>query len=152
MSPGDPRFIRALYLAQNLFAGKWMIAISVVLLAGPLHYTDILHRVRELDVDVDRSGRRSVLHEAVLTRTLQRMVHDGLLSRDERPSAFAPSVVYALTPVATEALTAAVPVAEWAETYVEQACPNGATTPTSGSHLNGTPTPTPPLVSQYGIT
>lgn len=117
MKPSDERFLPAVYNAKNLFGGKWMFAIAAVLLDGPMHYTDILSTVRSLDIRVDWSGRRAVLHESILTRTLQRMTADELLIREENAGVFPPSVWYSLTPATRHALLAVTPLAEWVEEY-----------------------------------
>ena len=116
IDPSNPKFLHAIYQVRNLFSGKWVPAIAIVLLPGPLHYKDLLHGVRALDVATDRPN---LLHEAVLTRTLRRMVENQLLVRKEKPSAFAPSVSYALTPATRHALKAAMPLVEWLETHPE---------------------------------
>jgi DNA-binding HxlR family transcriptional regulator len=117
MKPSDETFLPAVYNAKNLFGGKWMFAIAAVLLDGPLHYTDILSAVRGLDIPVDWSGKRAVLHESILTRTLRRMTADELLVRVEDVGVFPPSVWYTLSPATRDALVAVTSLAEWVEAY-----------------------------------
>lgn len=113
MKPNDPRFLGTIYDVRSLFSSKWALAITVVLMDGSLYYTDILERVRKLDVSVDWSDRHNVLHESVLTRTLKRMAAEGLLVREEGPTAFPPSVHYSISGETRTALEAMAQLADW---------------------------------------
>jgi DNA-binding HxlR family transcriptional regulator len=76
----------------------------VTLAEGPLRRSEILKEVGSFCADADWLAGRSILHDSILTRTLRKLVGDGLLARHEAENAFPPNVRYSLQPGAAAIL------------------------------------------------
>lgn len=116
---GTAEHLWALQNVQRMFDGQWTSAILVALSDGPQHYKQIRDRIRALTAPHNNLGRRRVLHDSVLTRTLKSMTAKELIERKQLRSSFPPSVQYALTPATAEALSAWDSVIAWARKHAD---------------------------------
>ncbi|WP_188317067.1 winged helix-turn-helix transcriptional regulator [Solihabitans fulvus] len=108
-----------IYDVVRLLDGEWVSAVLAALQDQSLHYTEILTVISRQLSSSGSSGADRVLHETTLTRTLRRLVRDGLVERVETRSRLPRSVRYSLTEPAKELLTAMASAAKWAEYYNE---------------------------------
>jgi DNA-binding HxlR family transcriptional regulator len=69
-----------------------------------LRRSEILKEVGSFCADADWLGDTSILHDSILTRTLRKLVGNGLLARHEAENAFPPNVRYSLQPGAAAIL------------------------------------------------
>lgn len=91
----------------EILAGKWVVPIVTVLMAGPRRHGD-LH---------DAIG--SDLSQKVLTETLRRMERAGLLSREVRAEV-PPAVSYALTDLGRSLIEPIRHLAQWAAIHSQR--------------------------------
>ncbi|WP_051400208.1 winged helix-turn-helix transcriptional regulator [Haloechinothrix halophila] len=106
--------LRELYDIKYLWSDKWGPAIVAALWDGPLRYNDILEKVRSYSIAAGWTDKTPVLHESILTRTLKRMVGEGLITRSESSGGVPPSVWYALNPSFAESYEVGLPLVDWA--------------------------------------
>jgi DNA-binding HxlR family transcriptional regulator len=98
MESDDQSFLRDAHNIMQLFGDKWTFPVMVTLAEGPLRRSEILKEVDSFCADADWLGGTSILHDSILTRTLRKLVGDGLLARHEAENAFPPNVQYSLQP------------------------------------------------------
>jgi DNA-binding HxlR family transcriptional regulator len=98
-------------------ASEWLPPVLVVLADRPLHYRQILERVRDQTASDRWGGPPCHLHDSVLARTLRRLTEDGLVTRSETLGVFPPSVRYSPTNAVRELLVAIQPLARWAHDH-----------------------------------
>jgi DNA-binding HxlR family transcriptional regulator len=103
MESDDRSFLRDAHNIMQLFGDKWTFPVMVTLAEGPLRRSEILKEVDSFCADADWLGA-SILHDSILTRTLRKLVGDGLLARHEAGNAFPPNVRYSLQPGAAAIL------------------------------------------------
>lgn len=106
--------LRELYDIKYLWSDKWGPAIVAALWDGPLRYNDILEKVRSYSIAAGWTDKTPVLHESILTRTLKRMVGEGLITRSESSGGVPPSVWYTLNPSFAESYEVGLPLVDWA--------------------------------------
>jgi DNA-binding HxlR family transcriptional regulator len=104
MESDDRSFLRDAHDIMQLFGDKWTFPVMVTLAEGPLRRSEILKEVDSFCADADWLGGTSNLHDSILTRTLRKLVGDGLLARHEAENAFPPHVQYSLRPGAAAIL------------------------------------------------
>ena len=114
----DARYLQRSRDLRHLLNGEWIVHVLVALRTGPLHYHELFTAVQETDPFDPWTGAERKIQSRALGRTLQRMVTAGLVVRQEVRT-FPRSVVYSLTPAATDLLAAAGPMIEWAERHRE---------------------------------
>lgn len=102
--------------AMVVFGGRWVVAVLAELAVGPLHFTELLHEINEVDRQFGRRAHDRPLSNVVLVRTLERMQVDGLLVRHRDPSPH-PSVRYELTAHGQALLAALRPLAKWGQAH-----------------------------------
>jgi DNA-binding HxlR family transcriptional regulator len=87
----------------------------VSLAGGPLRRLDILKTVNSYGIDVEWPGKPLVMHDSILSRTLRKMVDEGLLDRHETENVFPPQVSYSLRPEAAAFLRDLRGISGWSE-------------------------------------
>ncbi|APU15264.1 winged helix-turn-helix transcriptional regulator [Actinoalloteichus fjordicus] len=125
-----PLQLQALRNIRSLIKGEWVPDILVALRGESQHFSELRSRVNSLQV-ARRSTGSGVLHDGILSRTLQRMEHDGLVERRAQTGVFPPSVEYRLTPLGEDLIVVMQPLAAWiahrtaanaAPTHSDQPC------------------------------
>ena len=118
MVVGDARYLQRSRDLRHLLNGEWIAHVLVALRTGPLHYNELFTAVQETDPFDPWTGAERKIQSRALGRTLQRMANAGLVVRQEVRT-FPRSVVYSLTPAATDLLAATEPMVEWAERHLD---------------------------------
>jgi len=118
MVMGDARYLELSRDLRHLLNGEWITHILVALRAGPLHYKDLHAAIQEMSTFDPWTGQERRIQGRALGRTLRRLETGGLVLRHEE-RVFPRSVVYSLTPAATDLLTRARPLIDWAEEHVD---------------------------------
>jgi DNA-binding HxlR family transcriptional regulator len=118
MVMGDARYLQRSRDLRHLLNGEWITHILVALSAGPLHYKDLHAAIQEMSTYDPWTGQERRIQGRALGRTLRRLETGGLVLRHEE-RVFPRSVVYSLTPAATDLLTRARPLIDWAEEHVD---------------------------------
>lgn len=115
MESDDQSFLRDVHNVMHIFGDKWTVPVMVALAGGPLRRSGILETVGSYGIDAEWPGRPSVLHDSILSRTLRKMVKEGLLDRHETENVFPPCVSYSLRPEAAEFLHDLRQITGWSE-------------------------------------
>ncbi|WP_363320515.1 helix-turn-helix domain-containing protein [Pseudonocardia sp.] len=109
----DRYFVRDVQDVKHIFGDKWTVAVMVALSSGPMRRLEIRTTVDSYSIDENWPGKATVLHDSILSRTLRKMVTEGLLARDELPDSFPRHVLYALRPAAVDFLERLRQVVGW---------------------------------------
>jgi DNA-binding HxlR family transcriptional regulator len=109
MAMGDARYLQRARDLRHLLNGDWVSDILVALSGGPLHYKELYTAVKESSTFDPWTGAEHPIPRRTLTRTLRRLEAAGLVLRHEE-QVFPRSVVYSLTPAATELLVSVRPL------------------------------------------
>lgn len=115
MERDDRCFLRDLQDVKHIFGDKWTVPVMVALAGGPMRRSEILTTVDSYSVDENWPGKAAVLHDSILSRTLRKMVAEGLVARRELPDTFPRHVRYELRPEAEDFLERARQMASWSE-------------------------------------
>jgi DNA-binding HxlR family transcriptional regulator len=118
MVTGDARYLQRSRDLRHLLNGEWITHILVALSAGPLHYKELHEAIQEMTTFDPWTGTERRIQSRALGRTLRRMETAGLVDRFEE-RAFPRSVVYSLTPAATDLRARARPLIDWAEEHLD---------------------------------
>jgi DNA-binding HxlR family transcriptional regulator len=118
MVMGDARYLQRSRDLRRLLNGEWITHVLVALSAGPLHYKNLYEAIQEMTTFDPWAGTERRIQSRALGRTLRRMETAGLVDRCEVRT-FPRSVVYSLTPAATDLLARVQPLVEWAEEHLE---------------------------------
>lgn len=113
MRPDDRFFLRQVQDVKHVFGDKWTIPVMVALAGAPMRRSEILATVASYLVDDNWPGKATVLHDRILSRTLRKMVAEGLVAREELPDAFPRHVRYELRPEAVDFLERMRQVVGW---------------------------------------
>lgn len=113
MTFGDRFFLRDVQNVKHIFGDKWTIPVMVALAGGPMRRAEIFATVDSYSIDENWPGKATVLHDSILTRTLRKMVAEGLVSRQELPDVFPRHVRYELRPEAIDFLERVRQVVGW---------------------------------------
>jgi DNA-binding HxlR family transcriptional regulator len=115
MKPDDRCFLRDAADVKHIFGDKWTIPVMVALAGGPMRRSEILTTVSSYSIDENWPGKATVLHDSILSRTLRKMVAEGLVARQELPDVFPRHVRYELLPEAADFLDRVRQVVGWSE-------------------------------------
>jgi len=118
MVTGDARYLERWRDLRHLLNGEWIIYILVALSAGPLHYKELHAAIQESITFDPWSGSVRKIGGRALGRTLRRLEAGGMILRHEE-RVFPRSVVYSITPAATDLLARAQTIADWAEEHLD---------------------------------
>lgn len=113
MERDDRCFLRDVQDVKHIFGDKWTIPVMVALAGGPMRRSEILTTVDSYSIDENWPRKATVLHDSILSRTLRKMVAEGLVARQELPDAFPRHVRYQLCPEALDFLERARQMAGW---------------------------------------
>jgi DNA-binding HxlR family transcriptional regulator len=113
MTRDDRFFLRDVQDIKHIFGDKWTIPVMVALACGPMRRSEILTTVDSYSIDENWPGKATVMHDSILTRTLRKMVTEGLVTRQELPDVFPRHVRYELRPEALDFLERVRQVAGW---------------------------------------
>ncbi|HEX7661150.1 MAG TPA: winged helix-turn-helix transcriptional regulator [Pseudonocardiaceae bacterium] len=102
-----------------MLRGQWTIAVLAALAVGETQYKDLLAAINEVEARVGWASHERPLSERVLTDTLRRAQHNGLVVRRAEPGRFG-AVWYQLTGTGRSLLRASRPLAEWAQSHQEE--------------------------------
>lgn len=119
MELDDRFFLRDVQDVKHIFGDKWTVAVMVALSGGPMRRREIRATVDSYSIDEHWPGKAAVLHDSILSRTLRKMVTEGLLTRDELPDSFPRHVQYALRPAAEDFLVRLRKMVGWSEENAE---------------------------------
>src|ERR1700760_4101360 len=92
----DAKLLEVVRATTTILRGKWTVSILLVLRGGSMRYGEILRSVRRLQEAV-QPRQAPPLQEAALTRSLQAMRSNGLVTRHVYSRQFSPHVEYQLT-------------------------------------------------------
>lgn len=98
MRRNDICFLRDVQDVKHIFGDKWTVPVMVALVHGPMRRSEILTTVDSYSIDENWPGKATVLHDSILSRTLRKMVAEGLVARQELPDVFPRHVRYELRP------------------------------------------------------
>lgn len=113
MTRDDRWFLRDVQDVKHIFGDKWTIPVMVALASGPMRRSEILTTVDSYSIDENWPGKATGLHDSILTRTLRKMVAEGLVARQELPDVFPRHVRYELRPEALDFLGRVGQVVGW---------------------------------------
>jgi DNA-binding HxlR family transcriptional regulator len=113
MKRDDRCFLRDVQDVKHIFGDKWTIPVMVALAGGPMRRAEIFTTVDSYSIDENWPGKATVLHDSILSRTLRKMVAEGLVARQELPDAFPRHVRYELRPEAVDFLVRVRQVVGW---------------------------------------
>ncbi len=113
MTRDDRFFLRDMQDVKHIFGDKWTIPVMVALAGGPMRRSGILTTVDSYSIDENWPRKATVLHDSILTRTLRKMVAEGLVKRQELPDVFPRHVRYELRPEAMDFLERVRKVVGW---------------------------------------
>jgi DNA-binding HxlR family transcriptional regulator len=99
-----------------LLRGQWTVAVLAALALGETQYKDLLIAVNKVEERVGWASHERPLSDRVLTDTLRRARHNGLVTRRAAQARFG-GVWYELTPTGRSLLGAVRPLAEWAQRH-----------------------------------
>ena len=119
MTVGDERLLRGLYDLKYLFGDKWVLAILVLLLKGPMRRKEILSTLNSYLIGKEWSDKHTVLHDSYLARVLKKMTEEGLLVRAEDRESFPVRVYYSLKPEVVEFLELSRAMLTWVDANPE---------------------------------
>jgi DNA-binding HxlR family transcriptional regulator len=117
MTVGDERLLRGLYDLKYLFGDKWVPAILVLLLNGPMRRKEILSTLSSYSIGKDWSDKHTVLHDSYLARVLKKLTEAGLLARTRETEPFPPRVYYSLKPEVVEFLELSRTLLTWIDAH-----------------------------------
>jgi len=113
MELDDRCFLRNVQDVKHIFGDKWTVPVMVALAGGPMRRAEILTTVDSYSIDENWPGKATVLHDSILSRTLRKMVAEGLVDRQELPDSFPRHVRYELRPEASDFLARVRQVVGW---------------------------------------
>jgi DNA-binding HxlR family transcriptional regulator len=116
MSDWDVPYRQGVLDAMGLLRGQWTVAVLAALALGETQYKDLLAAVNIVEERVGWASHERPLSDRVLTDTLRRARHNGLVTRRAEPARFG-GVWYRLTPTGRSLLGAVRPLAEWAQRH-----------------------------------
>ena len=114
MVTGEARYLQLSRDLRHLLTGEWLAHILAALSRGPLHYNELYAAIQDMTTFDPWTGTERRIQSRALGRTLRRMESAGLVDRVEEQS-FPRSVVYSITPAATDLLSRGQPLIDWAE-------------------------------------
>lgn len=117
MTVGDDRLLRGFYDLKYLFGDKWVPAILVLLLDGPMRRKEILSTLSSYPIGKEWSDKHAVLHDSYLARVLKKMTEEGLLTRAEDRDYFPVRVYYSLNPEVVEFLELSRKMLTWVDAH-----------------------------------
>ncbi|HVV22408.1 MAG TPA: helix-turn-helix domain-containing protein [Pseudonocardiaceae bacterium] len=116
MSDWDVPYRQGVLDAMALLRGQWTVAVLSALALGETQYKDLLAAVNIVEERVGWASHQRPLSDRVLTDTLRRARHNGLVTRRAEQTRFG-GVWYRLTPTGRSLLSAVRPLAEWAQQH-----------------------------------
>jgi DNA-binding HxlR family transcriptional regulator len=119
MGDWDVPYRQAVLDAIDMLRGQWTVAVLAALAVGEMQYKDLLTAINDVEARVGWASHDRPLSERVLTDTLRRARHNGLVVRRAEPGRFG-AVRYQLTATGRSLLRAARPLAEWAQRHQEE--------------------------------
>lgn len=119
MADWDVPYRQGVLDAMALLRGQWTVAVLAALALGETQYKELLAAVNKVEERVGWASHERPLSDRVLTDTLRRAQHNGLVSRRAESGPFS-AVWYQLTPTGRSLLRAARPLAEWAQRHREE--------------------------------
>lgn len=114
MDDGGIPYRQAVLDTMELLRGQWTIAVLAALALGELQYRELLAEINLVEERASWTSHDRPLSDRVLTDTLRRARHNGLIERRAEGARFGP-VWYRLTPTGQSLLRAVRPLAEWAQ-------------------------------------
>ncbi|HEX5113902.1 MAG TPA: helix-turn-helix domain-containing protein [Pseudonocardiaceae bacterium] len=116
MNDWDIPYRQAVLEAMALLHGRWTVAVLAALALGETQYKELLAGVNDVEKRVGWASHDRPLSDRVLTDTLRRARHNGLVERRAEAGRFG-AVWYRLTPTGRSLLRATRPLAEWAQLH-----------------------------------
>jgi len=113
MRRDDRCFLRDVQDVKHIFGDKWTIPVMVALAGGRMRRSEILTTVASYSIDESWPGKATGLHDSILTRTLRKMVAEGLVTRQELPDVLPRHVRYELRPEALDFIGRVRQVVSW---------------------------------------
>jgi DNA-binding HxlR family transcriptional regulator len=133
MGEWDVPYRQGVLDAMALLRGQWTVAVMAALALGETQYKDLRSAINSVEERVGWASHERPLSDRVLTDTLRRARHNGLVSRRAEAGPFG-AVWYTLTPTGRSLLRAVRPLAEWAQGHRAEihAALQGDSTSTNG--------------------
>lgn len=119
MGDWDVPYRQGVLDAMALLRGQWTVAVLAALALGEMQYKDLLAEINHVEERVGWASHDRPLSDRVLTDTLRRARHNGLIDRRAEEGRFG-AVWYRLTPTGRSLLRAARPLAEWAQQHRQE--------------------------------
>ena len=119
MGEWDVPYRQAVLDAMEMLRGQWTVAVLAALAVGETQYKDLLAAINDVEERVGWASHDRPLSERVLTDTLRRAQHNGLVDRRAESGRFG-AVWYRLTNTGRSLLRAARPLAEWAQSHRDE--------------------------------